>query len=88
MAHGLATLELGAIVLTPYLGGVRFMRRAAIRVPVGQIDRSEQRSVSGREALSAMPGTQVICVRTGAATLEWVLMPDQAEWAATLVTPA
>lgn len=44
--HGLATLEPGAIVLTPYLGGVRFMRRAAIRVPVGQIDRGEQRSAA------------------------------------------
>lgn len=85
--HGLATLEPGGIRFVPFLGGVRLLRREPAQVAVMSVDRSHQRSVRGIEGLSARPGLRVIKVHTGVATLEWVLSPEQSDWAAEAVRP-
>jgi hypothetical protein len=85
--HGLATLEPGGISFVPFVGGVRLLRREPVQVAVMSVDRSHQRSVRAREGLSARPGFRVIKVLTGVATLEWVLSPDQADWATEEVRP-
>lgn len=85
--HGLATLEPGAISFVRYVGGVRFLRHKPVRVTVVAVDRSDQRSMRFSEQLSAMPGSRVIRVLTGMATLTWVLPPEQTAWAAEQVRP-
>ena len=85
--HGLATLEPAGISFVSFVGGVRLLRREPVQVAVMGVDRSSQRSVRGMEGLSARPGFCVFKVMTGVATLEWVLSPDQADWATKEVRP-
>ena len=85
--HGLATLEPGAILFVPCLGGVRFLHGNPVRVSVVAVDRSDQRSVGWMEMFSARPGFRVIKVLTGVATLECVLQPEQTAWAAEQIRP-
>jgi hypothetical protein len=80
--HGLATLEPGGIGFVAFVGGVRLLRRQPVQVAVMGVDRSHQRSIRGMEGLSARPGLRVIKVLTRVATLEWVLSPQQTDWAA------
>jgi hypothetical protein len=84
----LAVLEPGAITLTPFLGGVRFLKKKPVRVDVVRADRYEQRSTTVREAFSAMPGMTVVQVHTPTAVLDWVIQPDVVAWATERVTVA
>ena len=86
--HGVAGLVPGAILLTPYIGGVRLLRKGLVRIPVQRVDRSERVGTGLREAWSVRPGLRVVRVETGSATLEWALSPRRADWAAEAVVLA
>ena len=80
--HGLARLAPRSIIFIPYLGGVRLFHQRAVTLAVDDVDRSELRSVAATEQFAAKWGASIVIVRTGEATLEWVLPPAQSAWAA------
>lgn len=79
--HGLAELKPGEITLTPYIGGVRLLRRSPVSISVRSVLPTTPRTVGLREAFAAAPGMALIRLHTGSATLEMVLHPGQVEWA-------
>lgn len=62
-------------------GGVRFLKRRPVRLPVESIDRCTQRQPTGREIIVASPAARVIHVKTPSAILEWAIPADQVLWA-------
>ena len=79
--HGLATLGPRSITFVPFAGGVRLLRRRPVTFAVHDVDRSELRTVSATQQLSARWGASIVIVHTGDGTLEWVVPPAQVIWA-------
>lgn len=79
--HGLATVEQGEITFAPYLGGVRFLRRAQVQIPVTSVDRSAERQPKGTETFGVRPKATVVRITTPTATLEWAMSPHVVAWA-------
>jgi hypothetical protein len=79
--HGVATLMPKEITFVGTFGGVRFLKRRPVRLPVGSVDRSTERQPTGREILVASPAARVIRIKTPSAILEWAIPADQVLWA-------
>jgi len=79
--HGTATLSPGRIDFVRGLPGGRGVRPGAVPAAV-QVDEIDGRRLSTwREWRSVAPGMSVLSVRSGAATVEWLVVPQQASWA-------
>ncbi|MGH3377943.1 MAG: hypothetical protein ACRDP6_24740 [Actinoallomurus sp.] len=79
--HGLATVEQGEVTFVPYLGSVRFLRRAQVQIRVTSVDRSAQRQPKGTETFGVSSKATVIRITTPTATLEWAMSSDLVAWA-------
>jgi uncharacterized MnhB-related membrane protein len=86
--HGVGTLVPGRLDFRGTVGGVRFLRRAPITIDVKQIDRDIPRTTGLREALSVMPGTEVVQLITPTARLEWAVPGPQIDWAIEKLLPS
>ena len=77
---GVATLGQSDIRFTGTIGGVRFLRRRAVTIPVLGVDLAERRRPSGVELMWVSPNTEVIQVRTTSARLELAILTGQFDW--------
>lgn len=79
--HGTATVSPGRIVFLRGLPGGRGVRPGA-RPAVVVVDEIEGRRLSTwREWRSIAPGMPVLAVRSGEATVEWLVVPQRVSWA-------
>ncbi len=78
---GEATLSPGRLRFVRFSGGLRFMRKTVVEITVDEIDASERRSPTVREALSVNPDTEVVRLVTSTATVEWAVLERQLSWA-------
>ncbi|MFI6303640.1 hypothetical protein ACIBCH_17340 [Amycolatopsis thailandensis] len=85
---GEATLSPGRIRFVRFTGGLRFLRRRAVEIQVADIEVSERRSPTVREALSVSPDTDVIRLVTPTSTLEWAVLGSQLHWAVDCLSPS
>jgi hypothetical protein len=83
--HGLATIEQDEIVFVPYLGGLRFLRRAPVQIPVTSVDQGAERQPKVTEIVGTNPKAMIVRLSTPTATLEWAILPDQLAWATSRV---
>jgi hypothetical protein len=80
--HGLVTLSKGEILFRPFMPpGIRILRpfTKPVVIPIVSMDEAGRRP-SGAETWSVNLETEVLCVNTGQAELEWAVLMAQREW--------
>jgi hypothetical protein len=86
--HGIAALQPGRVVFTPYTLGLRFLTRGEVIINITAVDRGSQHRADRRSIWSLSPSTQVLAVETARAGLEWALLPEVLDGVLDLVDPA
>ncbi|WP_407938198.1 DUF2550 family protein [Motilibacter peucedani] len=83
--HGAADLDTGYVRFTPFVGGLRFLRRPSVVIELDGIETGEPRRPELREAVFLSPGARVVAVRSSGARLEWALPVERLDWAVAAV---
>lgn len=68
--HGTGQLRPGGITFRGTVGGLRFLRRAPIELPIVSINRSHQRTPTGGEIISVNADSRVVRLATEGGILE------------------
>jgi hypothetical protein len=80
--HGVAQVQPRIVTFTPFIGGMRVLRRPPIEIAVREIDSQRERMSPASEMLSARPGPAVIQLVTATgAVIDWLVHPDLVQWA-------